>query len=439
MRLPNDILAATALKYVDLVLGGHDHDYYCCNIEGKTLVKSGTEFRNLSFLQVNVNFEKSTIPAQSFIGNNCDDTTVGPWNFTYKDKEINGYQRVVATKVCRIDITTAIEELASSKQLVYSLTSAIDKSMDKIIGFSKNDLDARFTVTRSTECNWANFVTDLLRSKYDVDLGFIVGGTVRSDNLYPAGPITLRTIFLCYPFDDPTTVIRINSNQLWDCLENGFYGVPKLEGRFPHFSGLKVSYNASLPPGHRVLNIKVFHPAQRNPSPFLQYSSLQPFATNSIPSSQIAIFNGQKGRWIDITRDDGLYFTMITRSYIATGKDGFTMLPQCQSLLDSDCGSIIGSMLRNYFSELKVVAKWHRNFSIVSNKVKPSSRDQNLKSKENWSKLRSFVLKHSSSNKFEFFNNYASVIADIEMERLAFENGVACISPVCDGRILKIV
>lgn len=56
MRLPNDRLAAR-IPGVDLVLGGHDHHYvYEPAVEGVSapLVKSGTNFRDLSSVQLAV-------------------------------------------------------------------------------------------------------------------------------------------------------------------------------------------------------------------------------------------------------------------------------------------------------------------------------------------------------------------------------------------------
>lgn len=59
MRLPNDVLAAESFHFVDLILGGHDHDYYCGPSKcGKMVVKSGTEFRNLSLINIKVDFLK---------------------------------------------------------------------------------------------------------------------------------------------------------------------------------------------------------------------------------------------------------------------------------------------------------------------------------------------------------------------------------------------
>jgi len=46
MRWPNDIRLAENVAEIDLILGGHDHDFIVKNVNGKYIVKSGTDFRN---------------------------------------------------------------------------------------------------------------------------------------------------------------------------------------------------------------------------------------------------------------------------------------------------------------------------------------------------------------------------------------------------------
>jgi hypothetical protein len=53
MRLPNDQLLAQSVPEIDLVLGGHDHCYYTVEQpSGNWVVKSGSDFKDLSLLKV---------------------------------------------------------------------------------------------------------------------------------------------------------------------------------------------------------------------------------------------------------------------------------------------------------------------------------------------------------------------------------------------------
>jgi 5'-nucleotidase len=51
MRVPNDKFLAKAAG-VDMILGGHDHTYEHYNIDNKLLLKSGTDFRDLSRIEI---------------------------------------------------------------------------------------------------------------------------------------------------------------------------------------------------------------------------------------------------------------------------------------------------------------------------------------------------------------------------------------------------
>lgn len=52
MRWPNDARLATEAKDVDLILGGHDHDYGVREVNGVWIVKSGSEFRHLTKIEI---------------------------------------------------------------------------------------------------------------------------------------------------------------------------------------------------------------------------------------------------------------------------------------------------------------------------------------------------------------------------------------------------
>ena len=56
MRTPNDIKLAENSEDIDLILGGHDQVYEIKEVNGKYVIKSGTDFRQFS--KITVNFDK---------------------------------------------------------------------------------------------------------------------------------------------------------------------------------------------------------------------------------------------------------------------------------------------------------------------------------------------------------------------------------------------
>lgn len=54
MRLHNDTRLAELSSGIDLILGGHDHHYEVKDVNGVKIIKSGSDFRELS--KININF-----------------------------------------------------------------------------------------------------------------------------------------------------------------------------------------------------------------------------------------------------------------------------------------------------------------------------------------------------------------------------------------------
>lgn len=52
MRLPNDTRLAEASVGIDLILGGHDHHYEVKEVNGIKIIKSGSDFREMSKITV---------------------------------------------------------------------------------------------------------------------------------------------------------------------------------------------------------------------------------------------------------------------------------------------------------------------------------------------------------------------------------------------------
>ena len=59
MRFPNDCRLAENVEEIDLILGGHDHVYDVRVVAGKHVIKSGTDFRQMSKIELNFKADKS--------------------------------------------------------------------------------------------------------------------------------------------------------------------------------------------------------------------------------------------------------------------------------------------------------------------------------------------------------------------------------------------
>jgi hypothetical protein len=224
-REPNDNKLAEKIPpgLIDIILGGHDHYYSHSLINGVHVLRSGTDFKQLSYIEA---YRKS-------------DST--GWDFS----------------ITRRDVVRSIPIDTQADELVTKLTSSLKEKLEKPIGYTASPLDGRFTTVRTRESNLGNFVCDLMRFYYNADCTMMAAGTIRGDQVYPPGLLRLKDILNCFPFEDPVIVLRLSGKSLVDALENGVSQLPALEGRFPQVSNINFEFTASAPPGSRVYWVKV--------------------------------------------------------------------------------------------------------------------------------------------------------------------------------------
>ncbi|OTB00986.1 hypothetical protein M426DRAFT_323880 [Hypoxylon sp. CI-4A] len=292
MREPNDNkLAEQTDGLIDIILGGHDHYYNHSVIKGTHVLRSGTDFKQLSYIEARRRTDNSD-----------------RWDID----------------ITRRDITSAIPEHSPTVELVEKLTASLKATLQKPIGYTAAPLDARFRTVRLRESNIANWVCDIMRHYYSGDCSIMASGTVRGDQVYPPGPILLKDIMNCFPFEDPVVVIKVTGQAIWDALENGLSLYPALEGRFPQVSNITFEFDGQKPVGSRIVS---------------------------------ATIGGQS---IDMAKK----YVLVTRGYMARGKDGYDSLliesegGTAEEIVSEENGILISMMLRQYFMSLRVVGQW---------------------------------------------------------------------------------
>ena len=298
-REPSDVKLAekTPPGLIDLILGGHDHFYGHQLINGTHILRSGTDFKNLSYIEA-----YRTSPT----------TSSSPSQWSYR--------------ITRRDVTRSIPSDPATLDLVSKLTSTLKSKLEKPVGYTFTPLDARFTTVRTQESNLGNFVCDLMRHTYSTDCALMAGGTIRGDQVYPPGILRLKDIMNCFPFEDPVIVVRVKGEAIKAALENSVALVPALEGRYSQASGIRFCYDASLPPGSRVKWVEV---ADAPLDDQREYT----MATR-----------GYMGRG-----KDG--FT----SLLVKSEGG-----EAEEIVSEENGILISMILRQYFMSLKVMGRWRR-------------------------------------------------------------------------------
>ena len=225
-REPNDNKLAEKLESgsVDVVLGGHDHFYGHSIINGIHVLRSGSDFKQLSYLEARRRSDGSK-----------------GWDFN----------------ITRRDVISSIPEDQEAVEMVKKTTDALKHELEKPIGYTHAPLDARFTTVRLKESNFGNFVCDLMRFHYNGDCTIMAAGTIRGDQIYPPGLLKVKDMMNCFPFEDPCVVIALKGRYLLEALENAVGKYPALEGRFPQISGIEFTCDASKSPGSRCKDVLI--------------------------------------------------------------------------------------------------------------------------------------------------------------------------------------
>lgn len=216
MRTPNDVRLAENVDEIDLILGGHDHVYEIKKVNGKHIIKSGTDFRQMSKITLTFNHTRVDVAVEE------------------------------------ITLDSRYGEDQDLLKKLEKYTSVMEGKMHEVLGTFGVDLDGRFSSVRTSETNLGNFVCDVMLSATHADFAILNSGTIRSDMIHPKGDFTLRDLLNVLPFLDPLVVLSITGKQVVEVLENSVSQYPKLEGRFPQVAGISFAFDPNQPPGSRI-------------------------------------------------------------------------------------------------------------------------------------------------------------------------------------------
>lgn len=299
-REPNDVKLAekTPPGLIDIILGGHDHFYGHQIVNGTHVLRSGTDFKQLSYIEAN---RRPSATSNS----------TPLWDFT----------------ITRRDITRPIPEEPTMVKLVNRLTSNLMSKLEKPIGYTAVPLDGRFNTVRTKESNLGNFVCDLMRHFYSTDCALMAAGTIRGDQIYPPGLLRLKDLMNCFPFEDPVVVLRVSGQAIWTALENSVCLVPALEGRFPQVSNISFAFDPSRTSGSRVVWAKIENAE-------IDREKMYTMATRGYTA---------RGK-------DGF------SSLLVQSEPGGT----AEEIVSEENGILISTVLKQYFMSLKVLGKWAR-------------------------------------------------------------------------------
>lgn len=230
MRVGDDVNLAETVQDVDIILGGHDHIIWKKFVNGRWLLKSGTDFKNYATID---------LYTKSLEHPNHIDTSKSISSVFVEEPVVHG-------------VTSAIEKDKYFEQFCHEKLKLLGEGYFDQLATSSTDLDGRFVSIRTRETGLGNLICDAISSQLDAPIVLVNSGSFRSDSIDPAGDITRRTIDTVLPFQDETILIRCMGKSLLSYLENSVSQYPLLDGRFCQVTGVWFSFDPQKVPGKRI-------------------------------------------------------------------------------------------------------------------------------------------------------------------------------------------
>ena len=143
-------------------------------------------------------------------------------------------------------IAESLDDHAGVAELIAEARSA-HPSLMEVVGY----LDTVAIRRYYRESTIGNLLADILRQRYNTDIGMITPGAIRAD--LPEGEITREMILNTFPFMDQVTVLELSGSTLLNAVENGL----RREYGLPQYAGLMLHYDLSKPPGQRVVKLTI--------------------------------------------------------------------------------------------------------------------------------------------------------------------------------------
>lgn len=260
---------------IDLLIGGHEHYPIILNANKTLISKAGSDARFVA--RIDVNKRRDTVERYFEL----------------------------------IPITAAIPDDPKTLAVVTDYEQRLGTQMDVQIATATVALDAEELRLRASETNLGDLFADAMRAAVGADVAIMNSGSIRGDRLYPAGPLTRRTLIAMHPFGNVVTKAQMTGQQLLDALTWGVSKLPSTAGHFPQISGMTMTLDLTVPAAQRVKNVLV------------------------------------AGRPLDVARS----YSVALPDYVLDGGDGYSMFPGAAKILIApEAGELMVTALEKYIA-----------------------------------------------------------------------------------------
>jgi len=206
-------------RRIDLILGGHEHEAHDSITGGRHVLKADANAR--------------TAQLATLWGGK------GNWR--------------QEPRLVRIDRSIPADSATAAVTRRWADSLAARLGPQRSIGRGTEAIDAHDALQRRSQTRLGNLITDAMRQGTRADVALINSGTLRLDDMIPAGPISTWSIESIFLFADETRIVtaRVSGARLRELVEHGLRSVGS--GPYPQIGGFRARYDLRRPAGQRLV------------------------------------------------------------------------------------------------------------------------------------------------------------------------------------------
>jgi 2',3'-cyclic-nucleotide 2'-phosphodiesterase (5'-nucleotidase family) len=286
------IVAITHLAYADdrelarrfpaiaLVVGGHEHYPIVATVGATLISKAGSDAKFVS----RIDFRQTDDVLERFL--------------------------------TRIAIDATLPDDPPTAAVVAKYEARLSTELETVVGETDVALNAESARIRTSESELGNMITDAMRAETGAQIALMNSGSIRGDRVFPAGPLSRRTLLAIQPFGNVVCVVEVPGRVLLAALNHGVSKLPASAGQFPQVSGLEFRVDVNAPAGDRVRDVEA------------------------------------AGQPLDLART----YTVAIPDYILNGGDGYGMFEGLRTITPPEAGTLMVTALEKYVGARRRVA-----------------------------------------------------------------------------------
>jgi 5'-nucleotidase len=290
LTFAEDRALAERFPQIDLIVGGHEHYPITSTVNRTFISKAGSDARSVARVDVN-------------------------------RRPAGAVERFFEL----MPVTSAIADEPGTAAIVRSFEDRLGNELDAQVATTAVPLDGDSVRLRASETNLGNLFADAMRTAAEADIAIVNAGGIRGDRVYPAGPLTRRTLVGMSPFGNVLCKISMSGRDILAALNSGVSKMPATAGQFPQVSGISMRVTVDAPISDRVSEVRI---------------------------------NGQS---LDLDKA----YTVATSDYLLNGGDGYSMFLSQPILIPPSDGELVVTALERYVTGREVSPSIEGRITII--------------------------------------------------------------------------